>query len=368
MRQLLPTLLLMLLLSGCLGEEVRRPSEPPKRVLLVILAGDNNLSKEVPMRLEALKAGWRPGMGPLYVLEDRAEAEAPRLLRLSTEEEGAPRRFICVKRFPELENSASPQLWSIVMERLLSQLRPDSRLGLVVFSHGSGWLPEGMLIEPRSFLMDKEREMSLEGLVNALPSNRLDFIAFDMCFTAGVEVTYALRKKVPLLLVSSAEMLSPGFTPLYRSSLEQLYGPQPEGLREWGRRYAAEVERQEGVYRSGTLSLIATGPLEDLAEALRGMTIPEAREGMQRFDRWHTPPLFYDLGEVIDLQEPSCREAAGAALKASVLYEWHTWTFLGYLPIHHHSGLTIYLPSDRYPQLNAAYLQTEWGKVITGSI
>lgn len=341
---------------------------PPKRALLVILAGDNNLSTEVTMRLEALKEGWRPGMGPLYVLEDRSDLKMPQLLRLSTEEEEAPRRFITVERFSEVENSASPQLWTIVMERLLSQLRPDSRLGLVVFSHGSGWLPEGMLMEPRSFLMDKEREMSLDGLVNALPTNRLDFIVFDMCFTAGVEVAYALRKKVPLLLVSSAEMLSPGFTPLYRSSLERLYGPQPEGLREWGRRYAAEVERQEGLYRSGTLSLIATAPMERLAEALRGMRVLEQRQGLQHFDRQHTPPLFYDLGEVIDLQEPLCCEAARDALRASVLYEWHTETFLGHLPIHHHSGLTIYLPSDRYTQLNAAYLQTEWGKVTTGSM
>lgn len=365
MKKIAVALLISLLLSACLGHEEHRPTEPANRVLLVILAGDNSLSKEVPMRLEALMEGWRPGMGPLYVLEDRGDPEVPQLLRLSTDEEDGPRRFICVERFPELENSASPELWQKVMGSLMERLRPDSRLGLLVFSHGSGWLPAGMLRDPRSLGVDKGCEMSLEGLEESLPRERIDFIAFDMCFTAGVEVAYALRTRVPYLLVSSAEMVSPGFTPLYRTSLGLLYGPQPEGLRVWGQRYAAMVERQEGVYRSGTLSLIDTAPLKRLAKVLRGMTIPREREGMQHFDRWHTPPLFYDLREVIEDQEPVRREMALEALSASVLYEWHTELFLGYLPIRHHSGLTIYLPSDCYPQLNAAYQDTDWGRAIT---
>lgn len=355
---------ILLTLAGCVGPAERLPdSVPPKRVVLVVLAGDNDLSEEVGWRLDALKQGWTPAMGPLFVLEDRASIEAPRLLRLTCDEVGG-KHYRTLASYPYLTDTTSEELWRTVLADVMRQSHPAAHMGIVLFSHGTGWLPEGMLAEPRGLLSDNGREMSPELLGEILPADRVDYLLFDMCFTAGVEVAYALRERVPLLLVSSAEMVSPGFTPLYCSSLRFLYGPQPEGLTAWARDYASLVEQQTDLHRSGTLSLLSTAPLDELAEAMQGMILPSALGGLQRFDRGGGAPLFYDLGQVISLQEKSRREKAEDCLRRAVLYEWHTETFMGYLPLKHHSGLTIYLPTSAYPQLNRAYDKTAWRRAI----
>lgn len=357
-------LVILLALAGCVGPAERLPdSVPPKRVVLVVLAGDNDLSEEVGWRLDALKQGWTPAMGPLFVLEDRASIEAPRLLRLTCDEVGG-KHYRTLASYPYLTDTTSEELWRTVLADVMRQSHPAAHMGIVLFSHGTGWLPEGMLAEPRGLLSDNGREMSPELLGEILPADRVDYLLFDMCFTAGVEVAYALRERIPLLLVSSAEMVSPGFTPLYRSSLRFLYEPQPEGLKKWARDYASLVERQTDLRRSGTLSLVSTAPMDELAEAMQGMTLPSDLGGLQRFDRGSGAPLFYDLGQVISLQEKSRREKAEDCLRRAVLYEWHTETFMGYLPLKHHSGLTIYLPTSAYPQLNRAYDKTAWRRAI----
>ena len=356
--------LILLALAGCVGPAERLPdSVPPKRVVLVVLAGDNDLSEEVGWRLDALKQGWTPAMGPLFVLEDRPSIKAPRLLRLVCDDVDG-KHYRTLASYPYLTDTSSEELWRTVLADVMRQSHPAAHMGIVLFSHGTGWLPEGMLAEPRGLLSDNGREMSPELLGEILPADRVDYLLFDMCFTAGVEVAYALRKRVPLLLVSSAEMVSPGFTPLYRTSLRFLYGPQPEGLTAWARDYASLVEQQADLRRSGTLSLVSTAPLDGLAEAMQGMTLPSDLGGLQRFDRGDGTPLFYDLGQVISLQDKSRREKAEACLRRTVIYEWHTETFMGYLPLKHHSGLTIYLPSSTYPQLNRAYDKTAWGRAV----
>lgn len=357
--------LILLALAGCVGPAERLPDPvPPKRVVLVVLAGDNDLSEEVGWRLDALKQGWTPAMGPLFVLEDRPSIEAPRLLRLVCDDVDG-KHYRTLASYPYLTDMTSEELWRTVLADVMRQSHPAAHMGIVLFSHGTGWLPEGMLAEPRGLLSDNGREMSPELLGKILPADRVDYLLFDMCFTAGVEVAFALRERVPLLLVSSAEMVSPGFTPLYRSSLRFLYEPQPDGLKKWVRDYASLVEQQTDLRRSGTLSLVSTAPLDGLAEAMQGMTLPSDLGGLQRFDRGNGAPLFYDLGQVISLQEKLRRETAEACLRRTVIYEWHTETFMGYLPLKHHSGLTIYLPSSTYPQLNRAYHRTAWGYAVS---
>lgn len=368
---LMAWLLLLVAGAGCVGREVGVPdSVAAERVLLVVLAGDNSLSAEVAWRLDALRAGWQKELGPLFVLADSHEQEAPALYRMVCDEGGEP-RLAPLATFPHLENSASEELWRATFALLEPQIHPRAGVGLVLFSHGSGWLPEGTLSHPRSFLEDQGRELSLEGLVRVLPEERLDFLLFDMCFTAGVEVAYALRAKVPYMVASSAEMLSPGFVSLYRSHLPLLYGELPRSLVQWGELYAAEVEQQEGVYRSGTLSVLELSQMEALAEWVRRYDKGNRGDGVapvvEHYDRTLGAPLFYDLGGYLEQQCESDAERAYLRhlLGEVVLYKWHTEAFMG-RPLRAHSGLTLYLPSARYPYLNKAYEQTAWWQRVKG--
>ena len=204
--------LILLALAGCVGSVERLPDPgPPKRVVLVVLAGDNNLAEEVSWRLDALMQGWTPMMGPLFVLEDRPSINAPRLLRLVCDDTDG-KHYRTLASYPYLTDTTSEELWRTVLADVMRQSHPAAHMSIVLFSHGTGWLPEGMLAEPRGLLSDNGREMSPELLGEILPADRVDYLLFDMCFTAGVEVAYALRERVPLLLVSSAEMVSPALS------------------------------------------------------------------------------------------------------------------------------------------------------------
>ena len=78
-------------------------------------------------------------------------------------------------------------------------------------------------------LDDDGNQMFLGDFANALPAGiKPDYILFENCFMAGIEVAYALKDKARRLLVSSAEILSPGFEEVYMSSLDCLTGDETD--------------------------------------------------------------------------------------------------------------------------------------------
>lgn len=360
----LPITLFLVTLVGCKGEREMPDGRASQRAVLVVLAGDNSLSDEVAWRLRALKEGWSEELGPLFVLADSQRQAEPILYQVTSDASGRV-QYKTIATFPSWENSASGELWERVFATLRACLHPKASLGLVVFSHGSGWLPEGALSHPRSFLEDKGRTISLEDFVEALPAEGLEFVLFDMCFTAGVEVAYALREKVSYVVVSSAEMLSPGFVSLYRSHLSLLYGKLPSSLVQWTELHAQEVEGKEGMYQSGTLSVLHLSSMEKLACWVGRHDRGRGQEGVTHFDRARSIPLFYDLGTYLQVQcdDEEERRELSQLLHSIVLYKWHTPYFMG-RPLPAHSGMSMYLPSPDYPYLNDAYLCTAWNHAV----
>ncbi len=66
---------------------------------------------------------------------------------------------------------------------------PGSDYGLVMFSHGSGWLPEGVFSSNTpSVATDGKRELDLQDFARCIPQGRFRFIIFESCLMAGVEV------------------------------------------------------------------------------------------------------------------------------------------------------------------------------------
>lgn len=59
-------------------------------------------------------------------------------------------------------------------------------------------------------------EMELEEFAAAIPDGQLDFIVFEACLMAGVEVAYVLRGKTDYILSSAAEIVSPASRPFIR--------------------------------------------------------------------------------------------------------------------------------------------------------
>lgn len=377
------------LLGGCehkelYDSEVRRP-------LIVYLALDNNLKVEYDARMSALRRSWRPGM-ELWVYADTPSGAT--LGRMESTSVGAALRTV---ESYGAENSASGATLERVL-RTVWERCPATGYGLLFFSHATGWLPEGGLQAPlvsRSIGLDRGSEMSLDAFASAIPSGMpLDYVIFEACLMAGAEVALALAGHTDWVLASSAEVVEPGFRPLYADNLALLTDggrPVEELLAAFGQRYMAYVRTLSGTGCSATLSLIRTSSMPALAEAVRrvtrGFADEEGRDtppaGLQHFDRpgaYGDRPAaarFYDLEAYVAacLADPDAEAAFRGALADAVVWRDATERFLGGdgspykgFDIVRHCGLTLYVPRGEFPALNETYRRTAWWHATRGAI
>lgn len=353
------------------------------RPLIVYLALDNNLQVEYSSRLSALRRAWRPGM-ELWVYADTPSGAT--LGHMESTSDGAALRT--VESYGP-ENSASGATLERVL-RTVWERCPASGYGLLFFSHATGWLPEGGLQNPlgsRSIGLDNGAEMELDAFVGALPSGMpLDYVIFEACLMAGAEVALVLSGHTDWVLASSAEVVEPGFRPLYADGLALLTNvarPVEELLAAFGQRYMTHVRTLSGVSCSATLSLLRTSAMPALADAVRrvtqGFACEEGQEtppaGLQHFDRpgaYGDRPAaarFYDLEAYVEacMVDSDAEAAFRTALSDAVVWRDATETFLGGdgspyrgFDIRRHCGLTLYVPRGEFPTLNESYRRTAW--------
>jgi hypothetical protein len=360
--------LLSCLFAGC--EDDMPEENSPNHVVLVYMGIDNNLAGEAQEQMEALRRGWEAAATEdrLYVYADVAGA-APSLSCMKREAGRAVRQTL---RTYEETNSADATVFASVIEEVKA-MYPTNRttFGLIFFSHASGWLPAGTLNNAalRSLVIDNGREMELVDFAQAIPDNCFEYIVFDACFTAGIELTYELRNKTKYVLGSSAEILSPGYTPVYPEAIGSLFREQAD-LQSFARALFNHVDRQTDNNRSATLSVVRTAGLEalrDFVAAHCNTTKAVDMAAIQDFGRNNFRSLFFDFEMYYAalLNTEAERKTLSERIAACVDYKVSTRTFMpdyGGFTIDHHSGLTTYIRQNRYPHLNSAYERLAWSR------
>ena len=341
------------------------------RVLLVYLGGDNNLSQETYQKIEAIKEGLLRGSvnGQTLIYHDPVN-RPPVLTELKIHNGEVLSDTVTV--YGE-DNSASAGVFASVIHEVKAKY-PAKGYGLLLFSHGSGWLPQGALESPRlrSVVMDGKAEMEIADFARAIPDGAFDYIVFEACFMGGIEVAYELKDKTAYIFASSAEIVSPGFTTVYPESLSLLWESNPAAFAEQAFDY---FDRQEGEMRSATFSVIRTEGLQALAEFIaahcrfdRAVDI----QSVQHFDRNRLFRLFFDFEDyysrLLDLDEQ--RSELQSLINRCVVWKNATPSFLigsnGFY-VHRHSGLTVYIPQDGFPELNLRNEGMGWWKAITNA-
>jgi len=221
-------------------------------------------------------------------------------------------------------------------------------------------------------LEDNGEEMELAAFVAAIPDKLFDFIIFEACFTAGIEMAYELRNKTNYLIGSSAEILSPGFREIYAQQINNLFLPDA-GLNEFVRSAFEWINNQTGAYQSGTLSLIKTSELTALASWLKGNIDKEKNSNIhissiQYFDRYNYH-LFFDFEDYYSrlLKADGSKAVLSSLISNCVLYKASTSSFMrGFngFDIVNHSGLTTYIEQEDFPVLNREYQKLNWYKEV----
>ncbi|MCC8174789.1 MAG: clostripain-related cysteine peptidase, partial [Odoribacter sp.] len=246
------------------GEEGIKEDKSFTRTILVYMGGNSNLSSQTYQKLDALMKGWNSSFKGNLLVFQHATGDSPRLLEVSNT--GEEISLITLRNYEE-ENSASPTTFRSIIDEMKT-LYPADSYGLILFSHGSGWLPTGTLESPRSVVIDRKEEMEIREFANVIPTNCFDFIVFEACFMAGIEVAYELKDKTSYIVASSAEILTPGFTKIYPHSISYLYEQNPN-LTAFTQTAFNYFNSLYGDNRSATFSIINTGKLRNLGDWIK---------------------------------------------------------------------------------------------------
>lgn len=215
-----------------------------------------------------------------------------------------------------------------------------------------------------------DHEMDLEEFADGIPFH-LDYLLFDMCLTAGVEVVYALRDKADFLGVSAAEVLADGMFD-YTKIASFLIGSDRPDLTGLFKDSFDRYDRQSGKMRSSTVNLVRTDGVENLAAVCSTLVrkyrtaidnAPDDRiQGFFRMDRHY----FFDLEDVFAKCGASEDDLAllRDAIGKCVVYRNHTSSFMDAFEIKTYCGFTTYLPCAGTTLLDSYYKEEAWNRAV----
>lgn len=372
------------------------PREKDRQVLLIYFAGNNSLTQEGQGDFEDLRGAWLPGQketDKIVLVYHHFMDRTPALVRLSRDKKGVLVEET-IQEYPFSTNSATKETLSAVLNDA-EEAWPATRRSLILWSHATGYLPAGYYSDPKdqepkgpvqwsvpgntlendpyahmvkSFAEDHGTEMELADLRSALSSRHYEFVLFDCCFMADVEVAYELRNVCDYLLFSPTEILSDGFP--YETMVQPVFTQKPEeALRTIAQNFMAHYRAMSGVYCSATVSVVRTAGLEPLAAACRPIfqnhqdqILTINRSSIQAYHRFSNQYWFYDLDDFVGRVASDAEYATFlSALHGAVIFKDATDSFLG-LTIKHYSGLGSYIPRPSYTVLNNYYKTLQWNK------
>lgn len=250
---------------------------------------------------------------------------------------------------------------------------PAEHYGLMIGCHGMGWIPRD---SGANYSKVKHRyfggvvpkfQTDIITLVRAIENSgtHMDFILFDDCYMANVEVAYDLRSVTDYLVASTSEIMERG---LPYDQLWSHLSPKPD--------FAQVVQKYFDFYTTytypyGTLSAIDCREVEAMAslmrEANQNHTLDESEIAQLQTLDGYSPVIFFDMGDYIDhlcADDTSLRASLRAQLNRLVPHAVATQSIYsmligGTIPLKTFSGITISDPS-LHPTAEGKMKTTWW--------
>jgi hypothetical protein len=327
------------------------------------MAADNNLYKNAKTDIEEMMMSEIPANSHLLVYWDVPEWSDNTCPQLFEIQQG---KMIPIKQY-ESHNSATGEVLQSVINDAIT-LFPAETYGLILWSHGTGWLPEGIFdvlkqsVVSRSFGKDGSSEMSITELAESLPV-KFEYIIFDACLMGGIEVFYQLRNKADVIIASPAETLVAGFP--YDKIIPFLFASSPN-YAEIAQAYMDYYKNKTGNLQSATIAVIDTKQLEPFANIIREAldnnitVIPPNRKSVQKYEM-QEQIVFYDLQDYLAqaIRDEDCIAALKQQIARMVIYRDFTPYFLDELTIERSCGISVYV-SISNDDLNNEYELLDW--------
>ncbi len=346
-------------------EEVRGvPVEYPvkAKTVLVYMVGNNNLSGTAEVNFADIQKGFVPQQSEGNILVYYHTATQDPLLLNVVKRESGEVAIDTVYKFPT-RNSATATSFKNAMQ-VTKTLFPADEYGLIMWSHGTGWFPEGVYSQTRSFGSEENKEINIPELVKAMPY-KVSYVIFDACLMGGIETAYELKDSTDYIIFSPTEVLAAGFP--YSKIMQPLFESTTD-LESVAKEYYNHYNQQSGEMRSATVTLVKTSELEGVAAAARAV-FDEHRDKIPLLDMNNVQPYFrfnkhwfYDIEDFIN-QIASAEQASAfkQALDKAVIYKAATPYFID-IPITKYSGISTYIPNPADTELDAYYKEFAWNK------
>lgn len=372
LKQILCLLIICLGFANCSNDDIPEPT--PVRTILVYIMANNSLNsyatKNIESMIDAVTQGDLNG-GNLIVFHAARGAE-PELLQIK-KENGVANKFH-IKEYTSLDPT-DPVVMKQVLQDMIS-LYPANSYGLILWSHGTSWLPSEYKTMSKAFGQHGSNWMEIDELAQGIPDDLFDFILFDACYMASVECAYELRNKTDYILASPTETMGDGWP--YAEMVPQLFVNNLR-LETICQTFYNYYNQLSGYYRTATVSLTQTSELENLAnivhEILENKTeielISTDRSQMQRLEYLpNSNGMLYDFSDFIrQLATDEQYARFTACLHNVVQYEAHTPTAFFAKPnnsytIDHCCGLTSFVPQAESELYNWYKAHVSWYKAV----
>lgn len=335
------TLLFIFLNFGCKKDKSHLEPNKAKRIVLVYMEANNNLKPEAMMSINGMESGVAAIDGMLLVFI-KSEDNVSYLLKIKADSNPYTIKSDTIKIYNNSEPSSASLMSTVIKDVQLNY--PSDSYGLVLWSHATAWAPPSV---PRlkSFGYDRGVEMDIFDLKNAIPDN-LDFIIFDACSMASIEVLMELKDKAKYIIASPSETIADSYP--YQLITRELFKDLGQ-LDRVAKCYFDYYNSKVGLKRSATISLIKTSELGQLAQKFKSIIQVEKKIGdvltsanVQRLDYSDTFPVpTYDFEDLIlkNFTDSPERKNVLEQLNKTILFHAHTPLFLD-KPINISSGIT----------------------------
>ena len=360
--------------------------EEDLRTVLVYIAADNSLTSFAADDIAEMVSGFAAvdaDKNNLLVYVD-TQSEKPFLYQITKDSKGAVVKKVLHEY--QQQNSVYPTVMAEVYNRAFSAF-PAKSYGLVLWSHGDGWLPSPANISAskastRWFGQDGTSYMDISSLNTALNSApHFDFILFDACFMQSVEVAYELKDRADYFIGAPNEIPGPGayyteLVPAMFSQANDLASTVAHGYYDY---YAAKYTGQPGSNENWTMgvtvSVLKSSEVQALAAATAAILPKYITNGsainvssIYSYDPRSTY-FYYDLKDLIKSlvasDDQTLFSAWSDAFELAVplhLTTDKTYSSFGYgmISMSGSSGLSAYIPRSSYVSLNTFYHSYAW--------
>lgn len=377
-------MLLAVLLAASCHDDPKPPVENKGRTVLVYQVANNNLNSFSYDDFNEMIDGASKGLGDgnRLIVYRHTRYDGPSLVEITAND------TMTIKHYDKSLSSVDINRMVEVVNDV-KKLTGTPQYGLVLWSHASGWIEDGIDQNPikRSFGDDNYKRMNNRDLATALKRcGMFDWIYFDCCYMMSVESLYELRDCARLFAGSVTELQTPGMP--YHLNLKYFFAPGEADLLgaarstfEYYEKRIAETP-EDVINNYCTMSVVKASALNEVARTAKEIysktptSLPVGfsaqmyssgvrEESCNYFDFAHYVGALTHDNDGAERYEGADADFASfkKAMNDAVMYDAST-PFLRRVPINNHCGMSTFIL--RTPQSNTKnkYNELSWYKDV----